>query len=163
MTVVSVDVSMNVATIGDFIVSLPTGTKRAAHKAYAEYIVGNDQHGLRHEPAYKEVSRTRAYGRPFQTAKQRNWFFWALNTGQIHPGQNNRTHAMQNGWKLTDNGNIRNDTPGIKWVMGDGTQANQPNLVGWRVAGDIARTNHKGAIRAAQKSANEWIKKNRKI
>ena len=161
MTIISVDVSLNVDRVREFIMSLPAGTKREAHKAYVEYIIGDSRHGLKHEPDYNTVSRTRAYGRPFQTKKQRNWFFWALNTGQINPGHDNRTHAHQNGWMATDNGNIRNDAPGIQWTMGN-KQANQPRLVGWRLATDVIKTNHKGAIRAAQRSADNWIKKNKK-
>lgn len=162
MTQISVDVSMNVESVRNFIKELPYGTKAAAHKAYIIYVIGDERHGLKHEPEYNEVSRKRAYGQTFQSEKQRRWFFWALNTGLIRPGQNNRTHAQQKGWTFTDNGSIRNNAPGIKWTMGDATQANQPRLAGWRKTTDVIKSNHKGGIQAAQRAANEWMKKNRK-
>ncbi len=166
MTQIAVEVSKSIDPFRVFLRSLPSGTKASAHKAYVEYVIGDERHGLKHEPDYNEVSRTRAYGQPFQTEKQWRWFFWALNTGLIHPGQNNRTHAQQQGWTFTGTPGtrliIRNDAPGIQWTMGDEKQANQPRLVGWRKTSNVIKSNHSGGIQSAQRAADMWIKKNRK-
>jgi hypothetical protein len=43
--------------------------------------------------------------------------------------------------------------------MGDGSQANQPRLVGWRTMMAVVNTNIKGAIKAAERVIQDWINK----
>ena len=47
----------------DFIKDVPKGAKAAAMREISTYIVGDKNHGLKHDPAYKYVSRKRAYGK----------------------------------------------------------------------------------------------------
>lgn len=138
------------------------GFKSKAMNAFTEYIIGNESHGLKHEPAYKYVSRKKAYGVTFFSDKQRKWFFAALNDGRIKPGVNNRTGLQSNSWAVkgenTTRQTIYNTAPGSRYTMGNRTQANQPRLVGWRKISDVVSSNMKGAIRYAQQKVNKWIK-----
>lgn len=137
---------------------VPRGMKKAAMFAVAEYIIGNDSHGLRHEPGYKYVTRKSAYGFTWFTERQRRWF-WA-NGGPDMIG-NNRTGAIKDGWDFTDQGGwdrvqLMNNAPGVQWVMGD-KQARQPAKVGWRKAADVVQSNLAGALRHARAAVNALI------
>ena len=46
----------NVKAVQDFLKSVPRGAVPVALKAFAEYVLGNDRHGLRHNEPYKYVS-----------------------------------------------------------------------------------------------------------
>lgn len=92
---------------------------------------------LREYPPYRYVSRTAAYGQPFSSDRQRRWFFAALAEGTIHPGQNNRTGALGEGWRIVAAGpkqiDLVNEVPYAKFVQGTITeQARQPRMVGWK-------------------------------
>lgn len=86
------------------------------------------------EPPKNYVTRTAAYGKPFQTDKQRRYFFAALRDGRI-TSPYKRTGAMQAGWKIINRGPynsvLYNNTPGAGWVYGE-NQAMQLLMVGWR-------------------------------
>lgn len=149
----------------NFLKELPRGTKRAAIEAAAEYLIGNDSHGLKHLAKYKYVSRKAAYGVTFFTDRQRRWFFWAMRSGKINPGSGYRSGATSEGWqyKLTNNGyaaQLRNATQGAKYVQGDDTQARQPAKVGHRKVSAVISTNIQGAMRASSQAVERWIKKN---
>lgn len=142
--------------------NLPKGAKSIVVPAVSEYLIGDESHGLKHEPAYNYVDRTSAYGFPFFTDKQRRYFFWALGEGIINPGRNNRTHEAQDGWKTRGDlyrQQIYNDAPHAKWLYSDRDQARQPAKVGWRKISEIIASNMKGAIRHARMKLNEWLKK----
>jgi hypothetical protein len=128
----------------------------------AEYIIGDENHGLKHYVPYKVVSRMAAYGQTFQTDKQRRWFFWAKANGVINPWTNQRTGAMAAAWTsapaAANAWKISNPTEAAKWVMGNATQANQPNLVGWRRVSEIVSTNMAGAIRHASSKLAAYLK-----
>ena len=120
---------------------------KVASRAFAEYIVGNEQHGLRHAPPYKYITPFRSYSfDPIKAAKQRGWIFTHLD--QI--GKNNRTGQTTGGWTFKPTGanayQISNATPGAPWTFGESlTRQNQ--AVGWRKWRDIIATNMDGAIR----------------
>ena len=138
---------------------VPRGMKKAAMYAISEYIIGNSGRGLKHEPAYKYVSRKSAYGMSFFTEKQRRWF-WA-NGGPAMIG-NHRTHTLSNDWDFTDQGawtrvSIFNQTPYAGYVMGDSGQARQPAKVGWKKMMEVIRANMAGALRAGQTAVNNLI------
>lgn len=137
---------------------VPRGMKKVVMFEIATHLIGNDSHGLRHEPSYKYVTRKSAYGFTFFTDRQRRWF-WA-NGGPDMIG-NNRTGAIKNGWDFTDQGNwdrvsIFNQAPGVEHVMGD-MQARQPAKVGWRKARDVIESNIKSAIHAGQIALDKFI------
>ena len=147
-----------------FLKELPRGSMRTALQAFGEYILGDDNHGLRHMVGYKFVSRTSAYGFAFFTAKQRGWFFAALKAGEIQPGSGNRTDTTR-GWTMvsTNSGysvSLRTNSKAAWYTMGDSSQARQPARVGHRKVSDVIRTNMAGAFRAAVQAVNAWIKEN---
>ena len=150
-----------------FIKSLPKGVKVVAMRAIGTYLVGDGRHGLKHYPAYKFITRRKAYGKSFESLKQQRWFFAAKAEGKILPGYPRRTGEIQRGWEFKERDsswthiNITNEAEGVGWVMG-ASQANQPRLAGWRDYMTVIASNMRGAIRAGQTAVNQWIKTKRK-
>ena len=54
----------NIDKVTKMIASIPRPAKIKAMEAFIEYIIGDEQAGLKHEPGEKFVSRKRAYGKP---------------------------------------------------------------------------------------------------
>lgn len=105
-------------------------TQRAVTQAAGEYMRGQ----MRKYPPYQYVSRTRAYGKPFQSDRQRRWFFAALRSGELTlPYQ--RTNTLKTGWKLTRFGVndllLTNDVPYARFVQ-QSPQARMMTYIGWR-------------------------------
>lgn len=146
--------NFKVAGLSSFIAGLSRFKLRfqgEAVAAAAVYLLGNEQRGLKHEAVYKYVTRKSAYGKTFVSDKQRRCVMAMIRSGEITPGTSNRTHAIQNGWKILYSGlgaRIRNDAPGVGWVMGE-NQARQPAKVGWRSFDKVASDNRAGMSRAA--------------
>lgn len=133
-----------------------------ATQAAAVYLIGNDSRGLKHEPAYKYVSRKSAYGQTFVSAKQRRYVMAMIRSGKITPGTENRTHAIRDGWQLRYSGlgvRIVNSAKGVGWVMGK-SQARQPAKVGWRSYEKIAADNTAGMSRASSQAVQALIRSN---
>lgn len=150
----------NLAQVQYFLKRLPRGTIRVALKAFAEYLIGDSGHGLRHEPGYRYVSRAKAYGDTFVSDKQRKWF-WA-NGGPDMIG-NNRTGQTSAGYgyQETRGGygiNITNSTPGAYYTQSDAGQAAQPALVGWRKVTANIKGNIHGALRSATAAVNQYLR-----
>lgn len=166
MSTINIVVSgKSIPGIQSFLKDLPKAVKVASHIAYVTRIIGDERQGLKQEPDYRYATRKAAYGKSFQSDKQRRWFFWALNTGLIKPGSGSREHAIQNGWAFSGTpGNrmtIKNSAPGVRWVMGE-EQARQPKLAGWNKASAIRLRDHADAMRVAQYAANKRILELRK-
>ena len=93
---------------------------------------------LKEYPGYKYVSRKAAYGKSFQSDKQRRWFFAALADGRITPGSPKRTGALGEGWRILYNGphqlDLANAVPYAKFVQGTDPHphAAQPRMAGWK-------------------------------
>jgi len=142
-----------------FLKALPRGGVRVALKAFTEYVIGNEQHGLKHNEPYKYVSRKSAYGFTFFTDKQRRWF-WA-NGGPDMIG-NNRTGESSKLWQyvaVTDcQYRITNPTRAAYFTRSNTGQARQPAKVGWRKTLAVVTSNLAGGIRAANAALNAWIK-----
>lgn len=144
-----------------FIESVPRGTRGDAIQAIAEYIIGDDRHGLKHYPAYKKVTRRQAFGIPFFSEKQRRWFFWALKSGRLTLPYK-RTNKLKNAWRITGDRwrpVIRNDMPYAHHVMSDDRQSRMQKKIGWRTMGKNIQDNMKGAIQKANQVIQAWIKK----
>ena len=142
-----------------FISSLPRNLRGIATQAAAEWFVGNGQRGLRRYPPYKYVTRKAAYGKTFQSDKQRRYVMAKIRSGEIDPGYPHRTGNYQRGWQIINSGvktQIVNDVPYAGYVGGE-EQARLNEKIGWRKAVDILSTNWKGAIQAAQSAVNKWI------
>ena len=138
---------------------VPRGAVKIVLAAIVEYLLGNEQHGLRHYEPYKYVSRIKAYGKSFFTEKQRRWF-WA-NGGPDMIG-NNRTNETANAWqfKETNSGygmTIWNPSRGARWIWHD-KQARQPAMVGHRTAREKIKTNLAGALRHAKAKVGAFIR-----
>lgn len=143
-----------------YLKTVPRGVTRAAMRAFSEYILGNQQHGLRHSEPYKYVSRKAAYGQTFKTDKQRRWFF--ANNMQDKIG-NNRTGKTAAAWTLKESNNgyrmtLENKTAGGYYTRSDKGQARQLGLVGWRKLLLMIAANVTGALRSANAAVNKWLK-----
>jgi hypothetical protein len=154
----------NLEKLNEFLKKLPYGGVRIALKAFTEYVIGNESHGLKHNEPYKYVSRKRAYGQTFQSDKQRKYVMARIRSGEITPGKPNRTGNTSDGWQytmVTDwNYSVNNPEPGAYWTRGDTGQARQPALVGWRKVTKVAMDNFAGGVRAAEAAISKWIKSN---
>lgn len=143
-----------------FLKALPRGSMRSAIKAFSEYILGNEQHGLRHYVPEKRVTRTQAYGRPFETDKQRRWFFANLKSGELKiPYQ--RTGALRDNWTMQGNEyqkNIKNKLPYAPYVMGIAGQSRMSRKIGWKSWLEVVQNNMKGGMRAATQAVAKWIR-----
>ena len=148
-----------------FFKKLPAEARKIAVPAVATYLIGNDAHGLRHYVGYKYVSRASAYGKTFSSDKQRRYVMARIREGSIAPGAPHRSGTLKRGWTYSLQGGgfgakVYNPVPYAGYVMGDGSQANQPRLVGWRTMMAVVNTNIKGAIKAAERKIQEWINGN---
>jgi hypothetical protein len=146
-----------------FFKKIPVYTRKAAVLASAEYLMGDTNHGLKHYVSYKYVSRKAAYGKTFKSDKQRAYVMAKIRSGEIAPGSSHRSGALAAGWnyKLQGGGygaSVYNSVPYAGYVMGDGTQANQPRMVGWRMVADIVKTNIAGMMRAANQAVERALK-----
>jgi hypothetical protein len=156
-----------VEKIQNFLKELPRGTVRVALIAISEWMIGDSQSGLKHPEPYKYVARKKAYGVSFFSDKQRRYVMAKIRSGEIVPGQNNRTGASEDAWSYTPATagknyayKLVNPTPGAYWTRDDKNQARQPAKVGWLKVGEVVRKNMSGAIRAAKAAVNDWIKQN---
>jgi hypothetical protein len=136
---------------------IPRGVKVAAMEAFTDYIIGDKNHGLKHEPSQKEHGP----GNPFEwtSEKQRKAFFATDGFGQGIPTV--RTHEGVNSWtRETKDSNWTQVyiTGGNKFVQGDDQQIGHKKD-GWRTYTDIVTTNLKGAYRKALKAVNDWLNK----
>lgn len=146
-----------------FFSELTPAARKAAVKGASEYLVGNDSHGLRHYVSYKHVTRKSAYGRTFESDKQRRYVMAKIRSGEITPGRANRTNTLKRGWayKLQGGGfgaRVYNPVPYAHFVMGDEGQARQPAKVGWRKVMEVVSTNLNGMMKAANEAVNRWLK-----
>lgn len=108
----------------------------------------------------RRVTRRAAYGRSFQSDRQRRWFFWALDAGYIRVPYN-RTFAMRRGWRIEGSGSstrVVNDTEAAKYSMGDETQARLNKLVGWTTAGWRVKNPGPTVMRAATNAVKQVIR-----
>ena len=156
----------NLDKVKKYLASLPRGVTFVALKAISEWLVGDSQSGLRHPEPYKFVTRKSAYGFSFFTDKQRRWFFWALHSGKINPGQNNRTGKSAEAWTFTPqekgkNYSFRlvNDTAGGYWTRSDKYQARQLGKVGWWKVAKVVAKNLPSAIKAARVAVKAYLDK----
>jgi hypothetical protein len=139
----------------------------------AEYLVGDERHGLKHEPYYKHVNRYAGFPEASYTAqdghevvgwhslKQQQYVMASIREGRITPGVENRSHTLRDGWKAAPVNNtfwrISNDVPYANYVMGDEGQTRMHALIGWRRYSVVVASNLKGAFRHAQAELKKWF------
>lgn len=151
----------NLEPVQAYIASVPRGVKGEAVQQIADYLIGDERHGLKHYPAYRYVSRRQAYGRVFFSERQRRWFFAALNSGELHIPYR-RTFALRQAWEKGDDRwrpVIRNPLPYAPHVMDDERQSRMSRKMGWRTVGKVIEDNLKGALRMAGYAVQRWLKK----
>jgi len=143
-----------------WLMSLANDIKQKATGWVAEYLVGDQSHGLKHYSPYKYITVEQSGG--WKSDKQRRYVMAMINEGKIDPGVPHRTGELQRGWKYAAAGSlytITNDTPYGHWVMGPGTQTQMHAMGGWRTTVDNIADNIRGAIRHAQSKVNEWLRR----
>ena len=149
-----------VEEVNAFLKSIPLGATKEVTKAFGEYIIGNDQHGLRHYPPYRKVTRKQAYGVSFFSDKQRRWFFANLKDHIDIPYR--QTWQLKDGWKLNypskNQATIKNRVPYASLVMGDVGQNRMAAKKGWRKVSKVVADNIKGAMRMANFALDRWLK-----
>jgi len=137
------------------------GVKITAMRAAAEYIVGDERHGLRHAPSRKQHGESNPY--QWQTPKQRRAYFASDGFGGGIPYT--RTDTLVNSWELVDSNDwqrvgIINTWEKSSFVIGDDQQRGH-KADGWRHYLDVVKTNINGAIRAAQRAVDAWLTRNK--
>ena len=142
-----------------YISDLPRGTKAAAMRAIATYIVGDKNHGLKHDVQYRYVSMKRAYPPTgWQSDKQRRYVMWAIKTGHIKIGRKHTpTHYSDSwDWKQQDSHWDRTNITGK--LPFDRFPSRHNRLGGWRHYMEVVSTNIKGALAAGQRAVNDMLK-----
>ena len=115
---------------------LPIEAANAGVEAANKYLLDV----LRTYPPPKYVTRKAAYGRTFQSDKQRRWFFASLADGSLKVPYH-RTQGIRKSWRQEGSGAqsfLANDAPGVGWVMGD-NQSRHEALVGWKKVSAIVK------------------------
>jgi hypothetical protein len=118
-----------------------------ANKRIAEYV----KEKAMQYPRRRTITRKQAYGKTFQSDRQRRFFFSAIRSGRIKvPYQ--RSGRLRQGWKITPFGSqdwlVINETGYAALVQGQGTQARMMTLIGWKTIEQIAdKTAQDQAIR----------------
>ena len=149
---------VGISEIVEYVKSLPRGVKIVAMRAIAEYIIGNDSHGLKHYP--KRVQHGPGNPYKWQSEKQRKAYFASDGFGGGIPYK--RTDALKNAWDYRetnsqwDRVNLVNTSGYGQYVQGDNLQ--RGHLADkWRHAIDVAQSNLRGAIQAAQRAVDKLI------
>lgn len=138
--------------------SLPRGVKHAFMLAFSEYIVGDESHGLKHEPTQKTHDENNPY--QWTSEKQRKAFFATDGFGRGIPTV--RTHETSGGWTVATEDSdwtrvrIENEAEGAHWVYGDGQQRGHA-ADGWRYYWDIVATNTTGAFSKGLAAVNNFL------
>lgn len=158
----------NIKELQAFLKTAPRGTIRVIVKAFTEYIIGDENHGLRHDQPYKFASRAKAYGKVsdappgyFSMAQFRK--VAALTKGFTVFGRKNDPTKASGGYsyKETRGGygaTITNEQPSAYWTRSDKGQPRQIGMVGWRKYTKIVEDNTKGAIRSAVAAVNRFLR-----
>lgn len=141
-----------------FLKDAPRGCTVEAIRAYAEYLLGNEQRGLRHYPARVQHGKDNPY--QWQSEKQRKAYFASNGFGKGIPYQ--RTGDLGRAWHIVERmdgyqSRIVNDLDYADFVQGV-VQQRGHWADKWRKARDIVATNTQGAIHAAQLAVNRWLK-----
>lgn len=151
--------------VKDWLTTIERGLKGKATEWFAEYLVGDQSHGLKHYSPYQYVPYRKAYG-GFFSDKQRRYVMAMIQQGKIDPGYPHRTGEFQRAWEYKVSGSgrytITNATPYGGYLVDDNKQARLPGMAGWRKVSEIIKDNWHGAIRHATAKVKQWIKDTRR-
>ena len=148
---ISTNLRYNPPDLAQIISDLPRSLRGAAVEEASKYLVGDGARGLKHYVAYKYITRRAAYGQTFKSDAQRRKVMGMIRRGEILPGYPRRTGNTQRNWVIINQGvrtQIRNDTQGAFYTVGDPGQARLNELIGWRRLGLIIASNEYGMVRA---------------
>lgn len=169
----------NIEKVKKYIAGLPRGVTFVALEAISKWLVGDSQSGLRHPEPYKYVSRKSAYGftgAKFENGKpvpagyfskeQFRYVMAKIASGEIKPGQNNRTGNSTDAWTYTPQSKgknyafkLVNETPGGFWTRSDKSQARQLGKVGWWKVSKVVSKNLPAALKAAKEAVKQFLAK----
>ncbi len=138
-----------------FLETVPRGTIKVAMAAIAAYILGDDRHGLRHEPARVNHGAGNKY--KWNSDKQRKAFFATNGFGGGIPSK--RTGQMKEGWRTSVDPyrtTIYNRVRHSQFVVGDNQQKGH-KADKWRQVQQIVADNLQGAFRSARSAVGKWI------
>ena len=138
-----------------FLETVPRGTIKVAMAAIAAYILGDDRHGLRHEPARVFHGPGNKY--KWNSDKQRRAFFATKGFGGGIPSK--RTGKMKEGWRVSVDPyrtTIYNRVRHSQFVVGDNQQKGH-KADKWRQVQQIVADNLQGAFRSARSAVGKWI------
>ena len=138
--------------------SLANGVRDEATRAVAEYLVGDETHGLKHYPPYKHVPYSQIGG--FVSDKQRRYVMAKIRDGSITPGQSASNGYFRDAWTYKAQGGryeIKNDVGYAKYLVGNAQQSLHSNKQGWRTIAKNISDNLAGAYRHAQAEIKKWL------
>lgn len=145
--------------IKQYIESLPRGIKRSAITAAADYLIGNDSHGLRKYPERVEHGKNNPY--KWESEKQRRAYFASNGFGYGIPYK--RRGNLKQHWLYDttdqnwDRVKIQNNSGYAPFVQGDRMQKGHI-ADKWRHYADIIKTNTAGAIQQAKRAVDIFLK-----
>lgn len=150
---------LGIPELKKFLDTLPDELIAEINEDALEYL----QNVMRNYPPYQYVSRRRAYPEVggWFSDKQRRYVMAKIRSGEITPGQPNRTQRLANGWQVLGSGSnaiLVNEVPYGQFVQGDGTQARQPALVGWRTVNNLAQASTPRIEKIAEGLAKRRLK-----
>ena len=138
--------------------SLANGVRDEATRAVAEYLVGDESHGLKHYPPYKHVPYSSIGG--FKSDKQRRYVMARIREGSITPGMSASNGYMRDAWSYKAQGSryeIKNDTAYAKYLVGPGSQSLHSQRQGWRITVQTIKDNLAGAYKHANAEIKKWL------
>jgi len=131
---------------------------RDMNKGVAQYI----REELQRAPAPRRVTRKQAFGKTFQSDRQRKWFFASLADGSLVV-PHRRTGRLRKGWEIMPFGPtnyiVVNDTPGAKFVQDRPTQSRMMKIIGWKTMQDIIERRRDRIRQIANGVYDKWIRK----
>ncbi len=151
--------SRGVPELQAWLKGLASEVKDLATRSVAEYLVGDETHGLKHYPPYKHVPWSAIGG--FVSAKQRRYVMARIREGSITPGISASNGYFRDAWQYKAQGSryeITNDVEYAKYLVAPGQQSRRSLAQGWRTTVDTIKANLKGAYRHANAEIKKWLK-----
>ena len=148
---------LGVKELEDKLNKLPIEVANEALSEVQDYMVNV----LRMYPPKNYVTRKQAYGKTFQSDRQRRWFFANLREGNITVPYK-RTQGLAKGWHKVRSGitgYIANWQPYAVYVMGDRKQSRHEALVGWKRISDIIKERMDKMSKIVDAAAKKVLKK----
>ena len=155
---VDVEVSGIEAVLAKLVQLDSVDAQRQVTRDVGEFVRGK----LQRYPPYKYVSRRTAYGKTFQSDRQRRWFFAALRSGELQIPYV-RTRTLRNSWILADapGGDmvLRNIVPYAGYVQKESSQSRMMRLRDWTTEERVVQENAAGIGRTADESYNRVLRR----